>query len=378
MAKTTLSTIKNWFKTGLKPTQLQFWAVFDSFFHKDEKIPVSSVEELQNYLNAKAEKEAFNIHLTDAEAHSVLFDTKVDRAEGLTLISVIEQQRIAKLDEKHYAAPVNDLAELAAIVQADLATKQRRYVHAEGVDYFFDGTLGAGDIAPLDQVGGIGYWKRGPDIPDIIDDLLSVDPEVALSANQGRVLKGYYDALQVLLSSSDLTLDELQEIVDFIKLNRSALDNLGIASIAGLVAALAAKVDDTQVLTNVPANALFTDTLYNDIPIIARVAENEIDVAALEINKQDKLTTDSSLYLDPATQELRANVSSYDQKFTWLTGQSKTRALDFEPTKFLGVLRNGVDTEEYVFTSPTTFEFTGALANADVVKINYEHFIIQP
>ncbi len=89
-------------------------------------------------------------------------------------------------------------------------------------------------------------------------------------------------------------------------------------------------------------------------------------------------TTDSSLYYDPETFEMRANISTYSQKFTWLTGQSKTRPLDFEPTNFLSVFRNGVETEAYTFIPPTTFEFTGTLANNDVVKINFERFIIQP
>lgn len=49
------NTLKNWFKTGLKPTQAQFWASWDSFWHKDESIPISSVENLTTVLNAKAE-----------------------------------------------------------------------------------------------------------------------------------------------------------------------------------------------------------------------------------------------------------------------------------------------------------------------------------
>ena len=55
MAKTELNIIKNWFKTGLKPTQGQFWSTWDSFWHKDEKLPISNVENLENILNNKAE-----------------------------------------------------------------------------------------------------------------------------------------------------------------------------------------------------------------------------------------------------------------------------------------------------------------------------------
>lgn len=49
------NTIKNWFKTTLKPTQEQFWAWIDSFWHKDEKIPTEQVEGLSEILSDKAD-----------------------------------------------------------------------------------------------------------------------------------------------------------------------------------------------------------------------------------------------------------------------------------------------------------------------------------
>jgi hypothetical protein len=35
MSKQSINTLKNWFRTGLKPTQSQFRDWLDSFFHKD-------------------------------------------------------------------------------------------------------------------------------------------------------------------------------------------------------------------------------------------------------------------------------------------------------------------------------------------------------
>ena len=46
-----------------------------------------------------------------------------------------------------------------------------------------------------------------------------------------------------LLNSDDVTLDELQEVVDFIKANREDLQNLSIENVAGLADALTVKVD---------------------------------------------------------------------------------------------------------------------------------------
>lgn len=78
-------------------------------------------------------------------------------------------------------------------------------------------------------------------ISDIVDNLTSLDTNKALSANQGKLLKDMIDAINTLLTSDDTTLDELQEIVDYIKANKSVLDSLAISNIAGLQAALDGK-----------------------------------------------------------------------------------------------------------------------------------------
>ncbi len=76
-------------------------------------------------------------------------------------------------------------------------------------------------------------------ITAIIDNLTSNDPAAPLSANQGKVLKGLIDTINTVLQSDDGTLDELQEIVAYIKQNKTDLQNLAIANIAGLTQALA-------------------------------------------------------------------------------------------------------------------------------------------
>lgn len=53
MAKQTLNTLKNWFRTSLKPTQAQFWDWLDSFWHKDDKIPLDSLDGLQEELDKR-------------------------------------------------------------------------------------------------------------------------------------------------------------------------------------------------------------------------------------------------------------------------------------------------------------------------------------
>jgi hypothetical protein len=58
MAKVSLNQIKQWFETDDQPTQEQFFDVWDSFYHKDGEIPLSSIQNLQNLLNAKASQES--------------------------------------------------------------------------------------------------------------------------------------------------------------------------------------------------------------------------------------------------------------------------------------------------------------------------------
>jgi hypothetical protein len=50
MALIDSNTIKNWFKTGMIPTQSQFWSVFDSYRHKNDKVPVADVEGINELL----------------------------------------------------------------------------------------------------------------------------------------------------------------------------------------------------------------------------------------------------------------------------------------------------------------------------------------
>src|ERR1035437_9190521 len=58
MAKQTINTLRQWFRTGIKPTQQQFWDWLDSFWHKDDKIPITSLDGLQTELDKKADKDS--------------------------------------------------------------------------------------------------------------------------------------------------------------------------------------------------------------------------------------------------------------------------------------------------------------------------------
>ncbi len=71
MAIRSIAQLKAWFKRGAYPTAEQFADWLDSYFHKEEKVPIDSVDGLSGRLNAKYDK-------TEGEElerkHNALFD----------------------------------------------------------------------------------------------------------------------------------------------------------------------------------------------------------------------------------------------------------------------------------------------------------------
>lgn len=72
-------TAKQWFKTGMIPTQDQFWSFFDSIRWNDEKVPIISIQGLDDAFQEKADAEALTNHLGDLDAHEDLFSAKQDK-----------------------------------------------------------------------------------------------------------------------------------------------------------------------------------------------------------------------------------------------------------------------------------------------------------
>ena len=70
------------------------------------------------------------------------------------------------------------------------------------------------------------------DKTSITSALTSTSITEVLSALAGKNLKDAIDAINTLLASDDTTLDEMQEIVDFIKTNKTDLDSLAMDNIA--------------------------------------------------------------------------------------------------------------------------------------------------
>ncbi len=116
MAITDKTTLKNWFRNKLKPTQEQFWAWMDSFWHKSEQIPTASIDGLDKLLAGAAtvaQLEALENSFQDS------LEDKVDKVAGKQLstedFTTLLKQKIeiidltTKLDTGEYEGTAEDL-----------------------------------------------------------------------------------------------------------------------------------------------------------------------------------------------------------------------------------------------------------------------------
>ncbi len=180
----TLAEIYDWFMTGKKPTQAQFWASWGSFWIKGETIPQSAISNLSSTLNAKAEKSQFDAHKTANDAHQALFNLKQD------------------LDDKGQA---------------------NGYV-------------------PLNEFVKIAYQYLS-----IVNDLETGGATDLLSAEQGKVLQTQVNAINTLLTSDNVNLDTVQEIVDAIETVQTSLETILVNDLTtgGTTKALTAEMGKT-------------------------------------------------------------------------------------------------------------------------------------
>jgi len=324
MAIQTINTIKQWFKTGLKPSQTQFWDTWDSFRHKYEKVPFKEIEDLETTLNEKAEKSQLQEHTTNIDAHAGLFNKKEDKANKGIANGYVPLDEFAKITAQ-YLTIVNDLitggatsllsAQQGVILQShidsinklltsdniNLNTIQKIVDAIEqiqislntilvndlttgGITKALTAEMGkllqtskedksqkglAGGYVPLNE-----FTKIANQYLNIVNNLTTGGSTSLLSAEQGVVLQGQIDAIKTLLSSNDVNLDTIQEIVDAIKEVESYLENILVNDLAtgGMTKALTAEMGKQLNLIKLTAT-------------IATDAETQIIAAIEEDNK---------------------------------------------------------------------------------------------
>lgn len=206
---TPINTIFSWFETGDFPTQQQFQATFSSFFHKDENIPAEKIEGLSQMFEQTVSTQTIEAHFRDENAHA------------------------------DYLAKIN-----------------AGNLNAENVNNWKT-KLGISRIATVDTTPGE-------------DDGNVFNKEQIgefFSTVNGRVDEWSEEmtALRALLESDDLSLDEMQEVVNFIKQNRADIELLQQISIGNTTDDKVSLIADYDQWGGITLQNQFNDVVYDRI-----------------------------------------------------------------------------------------------------------------
>ena len=109
MATVDRNTLKQWFVRGARPTAEQFGAWIDSFFHKGDKVPATSVDGLQAAFDAKADRKALDT------VSGLVQEIRDDlNSETGTLNTLASQTYAAKVAANNAAALAQEATQAAA------------------------------------------------------------------------------------------------------------------------------------------------------------------------------------------------------------------------------------------------------------------------
>lgn len=126
---------------------------------------------------------------------------------------------------------------------------------------------------------------------NIQDNLESDSAQDALSANQGKVIKGLIDEIKQVINITDDDFRNLQDIINYIEENREKFDDLTIANIKGLQAALDSKLNRDDSTYVAPNSALLESHPASDFVLSENYNAKLIEIqdSLNSINSQIKL-----------------------------------------------------------------------------------------
>ena len=203
------------------------------------------------------------------------------------------------------------------------------------------------------------------DNADIIDtELKNVNEALAGKADTDAVVTSVASKTgEVTLTKSDVGLSNVDNTSDSAKPISTATQT-----------ALDKKVDNTKVLTDVPANAVFTDTKYTAGDNVA-------------ISEENKISATNTTYTEISTNEIDEGTSS---ALRVITGRRMKHALDkkvdtskvltdvpanavFTDTKYSAGTNVSIDSSNKISATDTVTTIngkTGAIAKADIVALD--------
>ena len=115
-------TLKKWFSNFMKPAQEHFAAWIDSYWHKSEQIPMSSIDGLSKAIENTASAKQLLNHLDDTNAHRALFDELKKQIQAIQTILQVDDVNLDTLQE--IVTELKSNAKLQELI--DKKSKQRR------------------------------------------------------------------------------------------------------------------------------------------------------------------------------------------------------------------------------------------------------------
>ncbi len=152
------NTLRKWLRTKLKPTQQQFWAWIDSYWHKDEQIPVANIKGLDDLLGNAVTVESLTALtervqvLENAPRKGVQSDETIslmaDVLQKYTLpenamLLAIEVQGVATVQVSNSESELGNLGEVES---AGTAVLQFGFLDVDSIYLQADGAV---DVTPI-------------------------------------------------------------------------------------------------------------------------------------------------------------------------------------------------------------------------------------
>ena len=196
-------TLKKWFSNFMKPAQEHFAEWIDSYWHKNEQIPMSKIDGLSTAIeNTVSAKQLLN-HLDDTNAHRALFDELKRQIQAIQTILQVDDVNLDTLQEIVTELKAN--TKLQELIEKKVNKEDGKGLSTN--DFTNEHKQKLEGLQPTDVSGLLpkgGYDGTGQELKDAID---------GLQTKIGQV--------ETTLSVDDTAFDTLQEIVTQVKSNKN-------------------------------------------------------------------------------------------------------------------------------------------------------------
>ena len=243
-------TLKKWFSNFMKPAQEHFAAWIDSYWHKDEEIPMSKIDGLSRAIeNTVSAKQLLN-HINDTNAHRALFDELKRQIQAIQTILQVDDVNLDTLQEIVTELKAN--TKLQELIDKKVNKEEGKGLSSN--DFTNELKQKLEGLQPTDVSGLLpkgGYDGTGQQLKEAIDGLQTKMQQV-----------------ETTLSVDDTDFDTLQEIATQVKSNKN-LETL-----------LTSKVDNKDSLWSSLKKAISFFKLHNKTNEGVRIDGESVEIYA--------------------------------------------------------------------------------------------------